>query len=279
MSNFLDELLEDLAEEPTNDLNDETETDDAAEDEAEDGEAEEIAEVEDEVEASTDAETEVDDETELTPVERKAYGRLKALQDERTKRQSAEAERDALNSKLAEMQRQRDEAEYAKTLPDPHDDPIAYVQAIEQKYQQDMLRQSLGHSIERAVAKYGETEVETAAKWFESQIAQNPHMPLQANMLSQTDQMEYVVNSYKQATKMSAIASGDYSALIADLQKAGYNISKAAPADVAPAAPAIEQTAPPSKPAAPKRSKLASTTGATTAPPKQASMMDDLFRR
>lgn len=296
MSKFLDDLFTDLAQ-PENDLTEEVATENGEHageveetTETADGDSEEVAEVEATPEASEEVEADDDDDTELTPAEKKAYGRLKALQDEREKRRSAdearkaaEAERDRLNAQLADMHRQRAEAA-AQNLPDFHDDPNGYLAAREAQYQEQMTRQALGFSIQRAVEKYGEGEVETAAKWFEDQMATNPHIPLRQNMLSQADQMDYVVSSYKQAQKMSAITSGDYSGLIADLQKAGYNISKAEPTATAPAAPVTPTvaatTAPaPAAPAAPKRSKLATSSSATTAAPKNVSMMDAVLRR
>lgn len=296
MSKFLDDLFTDLAQ-PENDLTEEVATENGenageVEDTTEtaDGDSEEVAEVEATPEASEEVEADDDDDTELTPAEKKAYGRLKALQDEREKRRSAdearkaaEAERDRFQNELAEMHRQRNEAA-AQNLPDFHDDPNGYLAAREAQYQEQLTRQALGFSIQRAVEKYGEGEVEAAAKWFEDQMATNPHIPLRQNMLSQADQMDYVVSSYKQAQKMSAITSGDYSGLIADLQKAGYNISKAEPTATAPAAPVTPTvaatTAPaPAAPAAPKRSKLATSSSATTAAPKNVSMLDAVLRR
>lgn len=296
MSKFLDELFNDLAE-PENDQTDEvaTEANEPADDVADttetvDGDSEEVADVEATPEASEEVEAADDDETELTPLERKAYGRLKALQDERDKRRSAdegrkaaEAERDRLREQMADMHRQR-EAAAAQNLPNPHDDPEGYIAAREAQYQEQLTRQALGYSMNRAIEKYGESEVENAAKWFSDQMEANPHMPLRQNMLSQADQLEYVVSSYKQAQKMTAFTSGDYSGLIADLQKAGYNISKATPTVAAPAAPVTQTvaatTAPAlTAPAAPKRSKLASASTATTAAPQQVSMMDAVLRR
>lgn len=296
MSKFLDDLFTDLAQ-PENDLTEEVATENGEDaGEVEDttetagGDSEEVAEVETNPEASETVEADDDDDTELTPAEKKAYGRLKALQDEREKRRSAdearkaaEAERDQLNAQLAEMHRQRAEAA-AQNLPDFHDDPNGYLAAREEQYQAQLLRQSLGFSLERAIDKHGEQEVQTAVEWFQNQMAANPHIPLRENMLSQADQLGYVVSSYKQAQKMSAITSGDYSALIADLQKAGYNISKAEPIATAPAAPVTQTvaatTAPaPAAPAAPKRSKLATSSSATTAAPKNVSMMDAVLRR
>lgn len=299
MASFLDDLLDDLGEDPKNEQADEVATDadeyqaDEVEEtnEADDGVTEEVSEVDEEAEASATDEAEDDDDAELTPVEKKAYGRLKALQDEREKRRSAdearkaaEAERDRLNAQLADMQRQQAQAA-AQNLPNPHDDPEGYRTAIENHYRVEMTKQQLGFSIQNAVAKYGETEVQTAAQWFEDQMAANPHMPLRENMLSQSDQMEYVVSQYKQATKMQALASGDVSALVAELQKAGYIINKAETttatetAAVTPAAPAPIAKAPALTPAAPKRSKLASATGATLATPATRSMLDIVTRR
>lgn len=290
MSKFLDELFTDLAQ-PENDQTDEVATEANAADEVEettepeDGDSEEIADVDATPEASEEVEADDDDEKGEIPADRKvSYGRLKALLDEREKRQSAEAERDRLNEQLAEMHRQR-EAANAQNLPDPHDDPTGYVAAREAQYQEQLTRQALGFSIQRAVEKHGNEEVEAAAKWFENQMATNPHIPLRQNMLSQPDQMDYVVSSYKQAQKVSAITSGDYSSLVAELQKAGYNISKADPTVAAPAAPVTQTVAATpatpvlTAPAAPKRSKLATASTATTAPPSNVSMMDAVLRR
>lgn len=292
MSKFLDDLLGDLANEPENETANEVETveqveDDQPEvegDETQKGGTEEIAET-DEAEGAPEVENvEEDDETELTPVERKAWGRLKALQDERTKRQSAEAERDRLNEQLAQMQRQQREAA-TKNLPDAYEDPQGYIAAREAQFQEELTRQALGNSISRAVEKYGETEVEKAARWFESQIENNPHIPLRQNMLSQSDQMEYVLSSYKHAKRIESFASGDVSNIVAELQKAGYQISKAQSTVAASAAtvtPPVAATAPaPAKtaPAAPKRSKLAGVASATTTSSDNRSMMDAILRR
>lgn len=291
MSKFLDELFTDLAQPEENDQTDDVATEANAADEVDettetvDGDSEEVADAETTPEASEEVEADDDDDKDEIPADRKvSYGRLKALLDEREKRQSAEAERDRLNEQLAEMHRQR-EAATAQNLPDPYDDPTGYIAAREAQYQEQLTRQALGFSIQRAVEKYGEGEVETAAKWFEDQMATNPHIPLRQNMLSQSDQMDYVVSSYKQAQKMSAITSGDYSVLIADLQKAGYNISKADQTATASAAPVTQQSAATpatpvlTAPAAPKRSKLATASSATTAPTSQVSMLDAVMRR
>lgn len=296
MSTFLDELFE--GNENSNDHEEvevvettEVEEAEGDEDTSEDGDSEEVAEVEEPDEASEGTDTESDDDKEMTPGEKKAYGRLKALQDERDKRRSAddarklaEAERDRLNAELAEMRRQQQELAN-QNLPDPYENPEDYIRAREAQMHQEMVRQNLGHSISRAVDRHGQEEVEAAARWFEQQIASNPSMPLRDNMLAQPDQMEYVVNSYKQASKMNAFASGDISTIVAELQKAGYTIAKAqeTPTGTAPIAP-VTQTAPvaPAKtqaPAAPKRSKLANTSTATVAAPKELSMMDDVLSR
>lgn len=294
MSKFLDDLLGDLANEPENETADEVENetveqveDDQPEEEGneeQEGGTEEVGET-DEAEGAPEVENvEDDDETELTPVERKAWGRLKALQDERTKRQAAEAERDRLNEQLAQMQRQQREAA-AKNLPDRYEDPDGYIAAIEAQYQEELVRQSLGNSINRAVEKYGETEVEEAARWFEDQMANNPHIPLRQNMLSQSDQMEYVLSSYKHAKKVESLASGDYSGIVAELQKQGYQISKAQPTVAAPVATVTPTVAPTTTapaqtaPAAPKRSKLAGVASATTSSSDNHSMMDAILRR
>jgi hypothetical protein len=301
MSKFLDDLFDNL-EQPENDQADEVaediveveQPDDEAEETTEDdgGEAEVVEEVEEPEEASKETDAEDDDDTELTPAERKAYGRLKALQDERTKRQSAdearkaaEAELTRVNQQLAEMQRQQRETA-AQNLPDAYEDPQGYIAAREAQFQEQLTRQQLGNSIARAVDKYGEAEVQEAAAWFENQIASNPSIPLRENMLSQADQMEYVLSSYKQSQRVNAFASGDYSTIVAELQKAGYNIQKTettpsaeaptpakAPANIASPPPA------PTAPAAPKRSKLAGTAGSTTAAPKHASKLDTFIRR
>lgn len=294
MSKFLDDLLGDLANEPENETADEVENEtveqveddqpEVEDNEEQEGGTEEVAET-DEAEGAPDVENvEEDDETELTPVERKAWGRLKALQDERTKRQAAEADRDRLNEQLAQMQRQQREAA-AKNLPDAYEDPQGYIAAREAQFQEELTRQALGNSINRAVEKYGETEVEEAARWFEDQIANNPHIPLRQNMLSQRDQMEYVLSSYKHAKKVESLASGDYSGIVAELQKQGYQISKAQPTVAAPVATvtptvAATTTAPAqTAPAAPKRSKLAGVASATTTSSDNHSMMDAILRR
>jgi hypothetical protein len=293
MSRFLDELLSDLGK-PDHEMdeveNDVVETiDDENEAENHNDVSEEIEVVAEEPEASKETTSDDDDDTELTPVERKAWGRLKALQDEREKRRSAdegrkaaEAERDQLRQDMAEMHRQRS-AQAAQNLPDPMDDPHGYIAAREAEYQVNLTRQALGFSIQRAVEKHGEDEVVQATQWFEDQMAANPSIPLRQNMLSQADQMEYVLSSYKQARAMSALSSGDYSGLVAELQKAGYNISKAETV-AAPAAPVTQTAAAPvapvrDAPAAPKRSKLATATSAITAPPASVSMLDNVLRR
>jgi hypothetical protein len=287
MSKFLDDFLgvegdpEHENENEIEALDDELEVhDDEVEDDSSDeGVAEEI-EAEAEPEGAPEAtETVEDDETELTPAERKAYGRLKALQDERTKRQSAEedrkaaiAERDRYQNELADMRRQQAEAA-ARNLPDFYEDPEGYRTALEAQYQEQLVRQSLGYSLERAIDKHGEEEVTAAAAWFENQMAANPTIDLRGNMLAQKDQLEWVYQSYKEATQMSAFARGDYSGIVAELQKQGFIISKAdnsaGAASVAPStqqAPAQVAVTAQTTPLAPKRSKLAGAQGATTAP-------------
>lgn len=296
MSKFLDDLFDDL-EKPENEntneveatneveeieqVEDETETDEGVTEEvAEDKEAEGAPEV-------TDAED--DDETGFTPAERKAYGLMKATLAERDKRQSAEtarkeaeAELARVRNELADMHRRQNEAA-AQNLPDAYEDPQGYIAAREAQFQQELTRQSLGYSISRAVDKYGEADTEAAAQWFERQIAANPSFDLRGNMLQQPDPMEYVLLSYKQANEKSAPAV-DVSSIIAELQKAGYNISKAdTPTGAASAAPittaAATTAATPSAPAAPKRSKLAGASSANTASTGNASMMDAVMRR
>lgn len=301
-SGFLDDLFDNLKNtsenETPDDLDDTVEEAEAEltsdeEDTQDEGVAEEVSEAEAVEEASETNEAEDDDETELSPIERKAYGRLKALQDERTKRQdaeaarkNAEAERDQLHQQLAEMRRQQQEAA-SQNLPDPYTDTDGYIAAREAQFQQELTKQALAHSINRAAEKYGEEEVTNAAKWFEDQIASNPHMPLRQNMLSQPDQMEYVLSSYRQSQKVNALLSGDVSGLVAELEKAGYAISKAdtTPTGAAPAATVTQPVAATPvtptipAPAAPRRSKLAATASTTTAAPAAVSMLDSVLRR
>ncbi len=301
MSQFLNELFEKL-DEPVNEHDDEitdTVEDTVQDDEVEveeiehDDEAEEIVEVEETPEASEETEAEDDDETDEHPKESKkvSEGRLNAILAERDKRQAAVEEakaaiaaRDKAVAELAEMRRQQADFD-AQNLPNPYDDPTGFVAAKEAQFQQQMMLQSLNFGIERATAKHGVEEVEKAVAWFDSQAEANPGIPLRENMMKQSDQVEYVVNSYKQAQQMQALSTGDYSALVAELQKAGFHISKAetqtatAPAvPVTPiaTAPAIVPVAP--APAAPKRSKLATSSGATTAPAKDVSFMDAVLR-
>lgn len=287
MSKFLDELLTEL-DKPVNDIDDTVATE--AEDETfnevdetteiDEDASEEIEVAEEEPEASEPTEANDDDETELSDIERKAWGRLKALQDERDKRRSAEearkateVERDQLKQQLADMQRQQAQLP-PQQLPDPIDDPHGYATALQTQYQEQLLKQSLGFSLERAMEKHGEDEVQKAAEWFERSMAANPAIDLRGNMLAQPDPIGYVVASYKQATAPAATPTVDYSAIVAELQKAGYSIAKA---DTQPAA---ATTAPVREaPTAPKRSKVAAATSATTAPPADVSMMDAILRR
>ncbi len=137
-----------------------------------------------------------------------------ALTAERTKARESQSRIQELERQLATYQQPEVQAPSAPMqqfgqngIPDPYDDPQGYhqfvVAQVTHQARQEVQLQNLNMSRIRAVAKYGQDEINSAADWAGEMANRDPNF--EATVMSQPDPAEWVIAQKKRHDMIKSI--------------------------------------------------------------------------
>lgn len=198
---------------------------------------------------------------------------IAALQEERDRRQAAEAR---LATPQPQPQPSAQPRHEAPQRPDPFEDPAGYAEWQEAVFENRLFNQSLNFSETFARQKHGDATVNEVQQWAKPRLEADPIFA--AQFRQQSDPYGFIVAEYRKDKLFSGLSDNDYAAFEA------WRAAQAAPnpnPNPAPA-PAQQVLAPPITPAPPPPRSIASAPsagGPAAVPVGPGQAYDRAFRR